>query len=208
MATQSPALSPFLPEFTGSLLAEREIHPRARIVAQQVAEVLPGCAVAVYLLEGAPQTWNNKAAIGEITVTDFAVAPNAGLFGQLARGREAFVTGGATLRREQYGHLNARRTVRSLAYYPLLLDDVLLAAIEIVSFDRPLAVSDLAALEPLSDFAALALASAATYENERNAQFKTITRLTQLYDLERVFNSTLQMDRLLSIITSKIEEIL
>src|SRR6266404_2843127 len=110
MATQSPALSPFLPEFTGELLAEREIHPRARIVARQVADLLPGCAVAVYLLEGAPETWSNKAALGEIVVTDFAVARDAGLFAEVVRTRAAVVVAAASLRREQYAHLNTRRT--------------------------------------------------------------------------------------------------
>src|SRR5207244_12120727 len=58
------------------------------------------------------------------------------------------------------------------------------------------------------DYGGLALGSAIAYESESNGQFKTINRLTQLYHLERVFNTTLLMYKLLTIIPSKIEEIL
>ncbi|MEO5937202.1 MAG: efflux RND transporter periplasmic adaptor subunit, partial [Terriglobales bacterium] len=45
------------------------------------------------------------------------------------------------------------------------------------------------------------------YEDERNSNMESISRLTQLYDLERVFNSTIQMNQLLPIITQKVQEI-
>ncbi|MCI0410212.1 MAG: GAF domain-containing protein, partial [Acidobacteria bacterium] len=51
-------------------------------------------------------------------------------------------------------------------------------------------------------------ASSIAYENERNAQLQSITRITQMYDLEKVFNATLELDQLLPVITAKFQDIL
>ncbi|HVP42377.1 MAG TPA: GAF domain-containing protein, partial [Terriglobales bacterium] len=46
------------------------------------------------------------------------------------------------------------------------------------------------------------------YENERNSQLESITRITQMYDLEKVFNSNLEMDDLMKMIASKFHEVM
>ena len=66
----------------------------------------------------------------------------------------------------------------------------------------------LAGLVELVDYAAPAFSSATHYEAERNSHLESISRLTQLYDVEKVFNSTLEMDELNPIITAKVREIL
>ena len=43
---------------------------------------------------------------------------------------------------------------------------------------------------------------------ERNSHLESISRLTQLYDVEKVFNSTLEMDELNPLITAKVRELL
>ncbi len=45
------------------------------------------------------------------------------------------------------------------------------------------------------------------YESERNAGLHSVTRLTQLYDIEKVFNATLEMQALWPIICSKVQEL-
>ena len=60
----------------------------------------------------------------------------------------------------------------------------------------------------LVDYAAPAISSAIHYESERNSHLESISRLTQLYDVEKVFNSTLEMDELNPLITSKVRELL
>ena len=47
---------------------------------------------------------------------------------------------------------------------------------------------------PAADVAAAAITAAQAYEEERNGTMASITRLTQLYDLEKVFSSTLVLD--------------
>ena len=68
--------------------------------------------------------------------------------------------------------------------------------------------AELAGLVELVDYAAPAFSSATHYEAERNSHLESISRLTQLYDVEKVFNSTLEMDELNPIITAKVRELL
>jgi GAF domain-containing protein len=98
--------------------------------------------------------------------------------------------------------------VLSLAYLPLAKGDVLNAAIEILSFDEELTAEEVAELEPLAQMIASAISAAQGYESERQDTLGSINRLTQLYDLEKIFSSTLEMDELLPIIGAKIREIL
>lgn len=210
MATQGPArptLWPPLGDFAAQLLAEREVIPRAQVIAETAAERLPGAAVTLYLYdEDEVPPWSVKAAVGELSVR--ASATGRSTLSLVAKRRQRLLFVGAKLAREHYAHLDVRRTVVSLAYLPILLDELLLGAIELVSFERPLEPGDLDTVGELAEVSALALASALTYENERNTNLDSITRLTQLYDLERVFNSTLNMEKLLPIIPAKLRELL
>jgi len=208
VATQRPAFSASLTEYAASLLAERELAPRAAITAQQILEILPGTSVQVYAIEdqGSP-VWSLKAVKGEVS-PEREVAYDHGILGIMAGSQNSLVFDLAILTREDYDHLNVRRTMKSLALVPILLEEMVLGAIEIVSFDTTLTLDDLAPVENVAEVSAIAFATALSYESERNTQLQSITRVTQLYDLERVFNSTLEMDALLPIITSKIREIL
>jgi len=112
------------------------------------------------------------------------------------------------LSREDYGHLDVRRTLGSLAYVGLESEGTVRGAIEILSFDGELAAGSLQEAGPLAALGARALAAAEQYEAERNDSLASVTRLTQLYDLERSFSSTLEMDELLPIIGGKFLEVM
>ncbi|HZQ92697.1 MAG TPA: efflux RND transporter periplasmic adaptor subunit [Terriglobales bacterium] len=210
MAAHTPGLAGLTRDIAISLLAEREVMPRAQIIAARVAELIPGSAVVLYLLEGKQQpAWAHKAVVGDVTLHRKGSIPrNAGALGQACARRASLVLSGSSTPRESYAHLDVRRTVVSLGYAPIRHHGDVVGMIEVLTFDRPLDATVLHELDPLLDYAAVALTSAVGYEDERNGQFATINRLTQLYDLERSFNSTLQMDQLLPIITSKIAEVL
>jgi RND family efflux transporter MFP subunit len=98
--------------------------------------------------------------------------------------------------------------LNSLAYLPLKNRGELIGAIEVLSFENEADGTVIAALEPVAEVAASALANAVSYEEERNNALASINRMTQLYDLEKVFSSTLELDQLLPIIGSKFREIL
>jgi RND family efflux transporter MFP subunit len=209
MATQGSALVLDIASFSAQMLDHREVSPRARIVAEAVGDLLPGTACAVYLLgtQDEEQVWIPQAIVGDVSIPDSFIPASEGALGVLATKPEPMVFSGKELVREQYGHLHVRRTLNSLAYLPLKHQGELTGAIEILGFDGTLE-SALHSLQPLADIAASALANAVTYEEERNNALSSITRITQLYDLEKVFSSTLELDQLLPIIGSKFREVL
>jgi RND family efflux transporter MFP subunit len=196
--------------FSGQLLTEQELTPRARTIARAIVEFLPGTAANVYLLgeQGDEGVWIPKASAGDVSVQASAVAANEGPLGDLLEQKSALIYSGQELQRETYSHLDIRKTLRSLAYLPLVRDETLLGAIEILSFDEKITEEQLNALAEMADVAAAALMAAHAYENERHEALTSISRLTQLYDLEKVFSSTLEMDELLPIIGGKIREVM
>ena len=197
--------------FLSALLQEREVQPRAFLLAQQVAEILPGAAAVVYLLqedqEGTTH-WSAKAVAGDIHLDDSVILLDSGTLGLLAKQGQPLVLSGGTLVREDYAHLHVRRTLLSLAYVPMIVNETLIGALEAATFDEALDEAELAGLVEFIDYAAPAFSSATHYETERNSHLASISRLTQLYDVEKVFNSTLEMDELNPIITGKVREIL
>ena len=210
MATHGSIVAMDLAAISTQLLDHREVSPRARILAQTVSDLLSGAAVVVYLIsaDDEGQVWNAQAMMGDVSVEISAVPLQQGTLGILADRGEALVFSGKALVREEYAHLNVRRTLHSLSYLPLFHRGALLGAIEILSFDAELAQDTISALQPIAEIGASALADAANYEQERNGALSSITRITQLYDLEKVFSSTLELDQLLPIIGSKFREIL
>lgn len=195
---------------SSSLLSEREVEPRARSLARFVAEIFPESAVNVYTLEVREDAayWAVKATVGEVTIHDQLIESNSGLLGRLVEDSSLIVRGGAAVKREDYPHVDVRRTLSSLCYLPLVRDADLVGALEILSFDENLTGGAVAALQPAAQLSAVAIASAQAYEEERHETLTSITRLTQLYDLEKAFSSTLEMEDLLSLIGSKFSEVL
>ncbi|MFY9688844.1 MAG: GAF domain-containing protein, partial [Candidatus Acidiferrales bacterium] len=128
--------------------------------------------------------------------------------GRLIQDPSPIFRSGAALKREDYPHIDVRRTLRSLCYIPLMKDETLVGALEILSFDDQLAEESVEALRPAAQLGAVALASAQSYEEERHGTLTSISRITQMYDLEKVFSSTLEMEELLPLIGSKFLEIL
>lgn len=209
MATQRPEFAVPLAEFAAGLLSEREVTPRARLTAHRVAEMLPGTGVVVYVVEDQESpAWNARATEGEVEVAQSVVDWDEGTLGTIAANKLARIFPAAELKREEYRHLNLRRTVASLSYVPILLDVLVLGCIEIVHYDQPATPAELKQVEDVAEYAALALATGFAYESERNTQLESITRVTQMYDLEKVFNSSLEMEPLMSTITSKFQEVI
>jgi len=210
MASQSSNLKIDLIEFSTRLLAAQELIPRARIIARTIAEALPGTAVNAYVLslsEG-DHVWVPKATVGDVSVQAEAVTADSGALGELLARKKVRLLSGKNLVREKYAHLDIRRTLLSIAYLPLIKNEELGGAVEILSFEDEIAEEQLSALRPIADVAAAALLAAQSYEIERNDSLSSISRLTQLYDIEKMFASTLEMDELLPIIDSKFREVL
>lgn len=210
MATQRPGFQIPLVDFAASLLLQREASGRAQLIAEQVVELDPNCDAVVYVIEDQDDpAWSPKGLRGDIRVEGEQLEFNAGTLGMLAEaGEQPLVLNGSQLKREHYAHLDVRRTLASLAYVPLLAEGVLVGAIELITYERPAPTSLLASVTSIAQLAAPAIASAVAYESERNRSLQSITRVTQMYDLEKVFNSNLEMDELLATIASKVQEVM
>ena len=209
MATQSPNLVLDIAAMSVRLLEAQEVAPRARAVARSLATLLPASAVNVYMVSETAEgeVWTVSGTAGD-AAPDRTVPLDAGTLGILAASRKPLLFAGRNLIREQYAHLNVRKTLHSLAYLPLVGHGALIGAIEILSFDDPLAEAHLDILQGVAEVAGPALAAARQYELERHHSLTSITRLTHFYDIEKVFSSTIEMDQLVPLIGSKICETL
>ncbi len=192
------------------LLGEQEVVPRARSLAKFVSSLLGESAVSVYTMgaDGESSFWIPKATVGEATVHEQAIAIDSGLMASLQEDPSPVIHRGADLKREDYPHIDTRRTLLSLCYIPLIHNESLVGTLEILSFEEELSEEAIQALKPAAGVAASAIAAAQSYEEDRHGTLSSITRITQLYDLEKVFSSTLEMQELLPLIGSKFMEIL
>jgi RND family efflux transporter MFP subunit len=197
--------------FFNELIGEQEVASRARILAGFASQLIPDSAVNVYTVAsgGDGSYWVPRAIVGDATIHEQAIASDSGLLGDLLDSDGAPITKSAPkLQREDYPHIDARRTVRSISYVPLIHGENLVGAVEILCFGAEATPGAVATLVEVSEGAAGSLISAQQYETERHDTLSSITRLTQLYDLEKVFSSTLEMQELLPLVTTKFQEIL
>ena len=199
-----------LSELSTQLLAEQELIPRARVLARFVSSLLGDSAVSVYTIgvDGESSFWVPKATVGEATIHEQAIPLDSGLMASLDQDASPVIHKGKDLKREDYPHIDTRRSLLSLAYLPLIHKENLVGALEILSFEEELSDDAIEALQPATGVAATAIVTAQFYEEERHGTLSSITRITQLYDLEKVFSSTLEMGELLPLIGSKFMEIL
>jgi RND family efflux transporter MFP subunit len=196
-------------QFSGlaqSLLASPEIAARAALLADAIRQMLPDSACALYSLREA--SWIALGVSDEISIVDPAIAADAPLFTPLLQSPRPLVYSASQLAREDYAHIHVLRTIRSIGYLPLLREEQLVGVFEIVTFSEPLTETALQSLEGLAELAVIALDSAEQYEEQRQNLLDSIHRLTQLYDLEKSLNETLDFEPLLELIPVKVAAML
>lgn len=192
--------------FVIALLRARELSASARLIAKHALEVGSASAAVVYIIE--ESTWLPKGIAGSIDVDPKIVPEETSTLASVVADPQVVLFSGAELARESYAHLQIRRTVLSLAYVPFLAERQLIGALEVLSFESELGEEDLAELAALTEFATPALEQALASNSDRIAGLKSVSRLTQLYDFEKTFHSTLEMDALLPLISSKFRDVL
>src|SRR6185436_5635851 len=148
--------------------------------------------------------WKSRASAGDIKIETQEFAEDHGTLGALAERREVIVYQSGELAREDYSHLNIKRTFVTLTHLPMQIDEELVGAIEIVSYKDAFGDAEMESLDAAPDLATLAIAAAIGIDAENNRNLESIARLTELYDMELVFSSTLEMGELMSLITSKL----
>ena len=193
-------------ELTRSLLASPEVAARATLLSDALRKALGEVACALYSLRDG--SWVPLGVSEEISVVDSVVGADARLFAPLLQSPGPVVYPAGELAREDYTHIHVLRTIRSIGYLPLLRDGQRVGAFEIVSFSEPLTDSLLLSLEGFAEMAVIAIESAEQYEEERQNLLDSIHRLTQLYDLEKSLNETLDFEPLLELIPVKVAAML
>jgi len=180
------------------------------VLARFVSELIADAAVNVYTLatQGERDLWMPRATVGEAKIHEEAIAGDSGVLGAVLAEGEPINRRAEEIKREDYAHVDIRKSLVSLTYLPLIHKDQLVGVLEILAFEEEITYDAITALMPAMDVGAAAVAAAQAYEEERNGTMASITRLTQLYDLEKVFSSTLEMEELLPLIGSKFSEIL
>lgn len=204
-----PAPTDIFSELATGLLTDLELNPRARQVVKTVAGLLPGSAVVLYTLDSEPaQNWTARAVAGEVIRPGSTLPATTGVLGQVVELRRVLRLRAQDLPRAQYLHLDVRHELSDLCYAPLLLRGQLLGCLEILHYvhagSEPI---DEDLLARIADAAAAAIHSARTYEAERNAGLAAVSRMAQLYDIEKIFCATLEMNALLPVICGKVKEL-
>src|ERR1700744_1371643 len=193
-------------ELTRSLLASPEVAARATLLADALRKALGEVACVLYSRRDG--SWVPLGVSEEISVVDSVVGADAALFAPLLQSTGPVVYPAGELAREDYTPIHVLRTIRSIGYMPLLRDGQPVGAFEIVSFSEPLTDALLLSLEGFAELAVIAIESAHEYEEQRQNLLDSIHRLTQLYDLEKSLNETLDFDPLLELIPVKVAAML
>jgi len=183
-------------ELAAHLLTAADAASRATLIASAITGLLPdsACIVHRYLPEDESLPWTIPGSAGEVSLE---VTHHGGNW--LFEIPDSFpataqIYDKTRLRREDYAHAHITRSVGAIAYLPIENQEQLAGAIEIISFSGAMDARQLKDLAPIARLAAPALSSAEMAEEQRQTLLDSVHRMSQLYDLEKSLNATLEMD--------------
>jgi RND family efflux transporter MFP subunit len=193
-------------ELAASLLAAHDSAARSALISAAVVEALPDCACVLhrFLPGDNDAAWTAVGLAGDISVEQFSMATDSRLLAPLlAETPAAAIYPASQIQREDYAHLHVNRSIASLAYLPLLDQESLLGAVEVVAFSKVLGSTDIARLAPITRLASPALLAAEEFDKGRQDLLDSVHRMTQLYDLEKSLNATLELDEVTALASEK-----
>jgi transcriptional regulator with GAF, ATPase, and Fis domain len=193
------------------LLAAPDAAARASVIASAVVDLIPDSACIVHRVFFEPNgaVWKTLARAGEVSVGRLPLSEGNRLIAPLlSEDPRAQIYSGAEIRREDYSHLHVNRTIATLAYLPLLEEGRLHGVIELLTFSHRLHLDELAELEPLLDLAAPAILAGEESELQRHNLLDSVHRMSQMYDLEKSLNATLELDAVIAMIPVKVAAML
>ena len=145
------------------LLAASDVAARASLIATGIVERLSDCACVVHRFvdEEGEAAWCAIGAAGDISIEKASIPAGNRLIAPLISGSASAATyPEATIRREDYSHLHVARSIASIAYVPLRVDDRLTGAIEIISFSSILRPQDMEEIDAIVRLASPAIFAA------------------------------------------------
>jgi len=201
-----PLSDDFAIELASSLLAATDSAARARLIASAVIQLLPDSACIIHRLSsvGGEPSFHPVGLAGELSLADNVLPADRSLLVPLSSDPpSAVLYSSGEFAREDYAHLNVSRSVSSLAYLPLLVQDQVVGAIEVLVFAGALRSADLDALTPVAQLAGPAILAAEEFERQRQDLLDSVHRMSQLYDLEKSLNATLEIDEVTALAPEK-----
>jgi RND family efflux transporter MFP subunit len=208
MGTQASGAEPSAAQFAASLAATNDLSSRAHRTADYLCEVLRATAAVIYIADETAHQWVVTSFSGDAQVTTKRVPLDDGLLGIAASTGEVQVVTAPALTRESYSHLDVRRTVAGLAVLPIHHDEQVIGIAEVLTGEPAELIRNLPLAEQALKWAAPSFVAAQMFDSERNASLEAVSRLAQLYDLEKTFHSTLEMTELLPVVAAKAREVL
>jgi RND family efflux transporter MFP subunit len=192
-------------ETAAQLLSAADSASRATLIATALAELLPdsACIVHRYKPEDNSAPWTIVGAAGDVSLELVQHAGNWLFEAPASFPAEGQIYDKTRLKREDYAHLNVTRSVCAIAYLPVEHEGRLAGAIEIVVFSGTIEQWQLKELAPIVHLAAPALLSAEMFEQQRQTLLDSIHRMSQLYDLEKSLNATLELDAVIAMVPAK-----
>jgi len=198
-------------EAAALLLAAPSSSTRAALVASVIVDLIPdsACTIHRFVEADGDAAWTTIGMAGNISIREASLQPGNQLILPLhSDPPQAVIYPGSEIRREDYAHLGVTRTVASLAYVPLLNEGQLAGAIEILTFSAALESQRLEEIAPIVQLASPAILAAEEVEQRRQTLLDSVHRMSQLYDLEKSLNSTLELDALMEMIPAKAQVML
>ena len=183
----------------------------AALAASIAVDLLVESACVVYRFDPDRQeaAWRAIGFAGEVSLGQSVVSSHNRLFAPLtADPQSSIIHSGSELQREEFAHLQVTRSIASISYVPFAAEDRLIGALEVISFSNALFPADLEALDPLLRLTAPALLRTEQFEQEKENLLDSVHRLTQLYDLEKSLNTTLDLDHVMTLIPRKVQPML
>jgi RND family efflux transporter MFP subunit len=193
-------------EVGATLLSTPDRTTRASIVASAIVTQLPNCACAVhrFIHEDVENAWTVIGLAGDIAPSpDIAGSGNRLMAPLVLDSPEILIYTSVEILREDYAHLSITRSVSSIAYVPLLQDEELVGAAEVLFFSGTPRLEDFESIMPAVQLAPAAILAAEGMEAQRRDLLDSVHRMSQLYDLEKSLNASLEMDAVTALIPVK-----
>jgi RND family efflux transporter MFP subunit len=193
-------------EVGAMLLATPDTVTRASIIASVLTAQLPNCACAVhrFIHEDVENAWTVIGIAGDISLEPTSAGSGNRLMAPLLlESPEPLIYSSADILREDYSHLRIARSVSSIAYVPLLHGDELAGVVEILFFSGIPRLQDLEAIAPIIQLAPPAILAAEGADAQRQNLLDSVHRMSQLYDLEKSLNATLELEAVTALIPVK-----
>lgn len=200
-----PSIDEAAIEMAAQLLGSFDSPSRATVIASAIAGQISdsACIVHLYQPQSDPASWTIAGSAGEISLVDAQHAGNWLFAVPDSFPAEEQIYDKTRLNREDYAHFNVSRSVGAIAYLPVEHEGQLAAVIEVILFSGAITQRQLKDLAPIVRLAAPALLSGQYFEQQHHTLLDSIHRMSQLYDLEKSLNATLDLDAVIAMVPAK-----